>query len=362
MLELANAQAARGHSVSLAVGGPGPLLATAKQRGVDVISLRLPPDYVTAPARAGLRGTLRAGSLLLAASRRMSEAVAAVQPDVVHVHTRKAQIATVTMWKHDRPVVFHLRDPLPSGRMLRMPVVLAVRRSAHAVALTPWMIADYREAAALPRSGAIGVVPSGVDQRGLATLATPWLNGDAAPRIGFVGQIASWKGPHLIVDLAEQLNQRLDASFHIVGDVLFPEAEQQYGEWLARRIELSSARDRITWHSRSPTPEAALSTIDILVHTSLLPEPFGRVLVEAMASRRPVVAFRRGSTTDVLSDRTAMIADGDGVADIAASLEKLLTGRDAARAMAIEAAEAALAYDPSRIAELMDAEYSKVIT
>ncbi len=362
VLELAAAQVARGHSVTVAAGGEGPFLRTAAERGIDVMSLALPRDFVTAPAQPGMRLAIRAGLSLVASSRRISAAVDAVRPDLVHVHTRKAQLATVAMLRHSRPVVFHLRDALPRGRALRTPMVLAVRRSAHAVALTSWMIADYVRAGAMPRSGNIRVVPSGVDQRALAQLPTPWLDGTAQPRIGFVGQIAAWKGPHLIVELAELIGARYDSSFHLIGDVSFPEAERPYGDWLRQRIESSPARDRITWHSATASPEGAMTKIDILVHTSLAPEPFGRVLVEAMASHRPIVAFRRGSTTDVLSDRTALLAEGDGVEDVAVSLEKLLTDRPAANAMAVEAAEAARAYEPSRVADLMDAEYATVIT
>lgn len=358
---MASAQAARGHSVTLAVGGPGPFLRVAEDRGINVMSLRLPPRYVSAPAGLGIRRALGVGASLLTAGRRISDAVEACQPDIVHVHTRKAQLASAAMRKHIRPIVFHLRDPIPGTRILRAPMVLAVRRAAHAVGLTRWVIAEYEAARALPRSGTIPVVPSSVDQRRLARLATPWLDGMAPPRIGFVGQIAAWKGPHLIVELAELLGARHDASFHLVGDVLFPEAEQPYGEWLAQRISLSPARDRITWHSARQTPEDAMSAIDILVHTSLSPEPFGRVLVEAMASRRPIVAFRRGSTTEVLGDRTALFADGDRAEDVAASLETLLQDLPAAAAIAGEAAEAALAYEPSRVADLMDAEYARVL-
>ena len=358
---MAVAQVARGHAVTVAVGGPGPFLRLATERGVDVISLGLPRNYVSAPAALGVRRALDVGASLLTAARRVSDAVATVRPDIVHVHTRKAQLASAAMWKHARPVIFHLRDPLPRARFLRTPMVLAVRRSAHAVALSRWMVADYRAAGALPHSGTIHVVPSGVDQRRLSQLATPWLDGTAPPRIGFVGQIASWKGPHLIVELAEIMDTRWDASFHLIGDVLFPEAERHYGAWLAERITSSPARDRITWHSSSPTPEEAMSKIDILIHTSLAPEPFGRVLVEAMASRRPIVAFRRGSTVDVLSERTALFAGGDHVESVAATVGAMLENRTAANAMVVEAAEAALEYEPSRVADLMDAEYARVI-
>ena len=362
ILELADAQDARGHSVTVAAGGDGPFMRTAAERGIDVLSLALPREYVDAPAVAGVRRALRAGMALVRASRQIAAAIRAVRPDVVHVHTRKAQLATLAIPRHSRPLVFHLRDALPRHRMLRLPMVLAVRRSAHAVALTPWMTEDYGRAGATPRSGTIGVVPSGVDQGHLAELATPWLDGTTEPRIGFIGQIASWKGPHLLVELAELMERRHGATFHLIGEVLFPEAERRYGDWLRQRVESSSARDRITWHPAAASPEDAMRMIDILVHTSTKPEPFGRVLVEAMASRRPIVAFRRGSTTSVLSDRTALFASTDRVEDLATSVEKLLTDRTAAHHMAARAADEARQYEPARVADLMDAEYARVLT
>lgn len=361
ILELAAAQRARGHSVTVAAGGDGPFMRTASERGIDTLSLALPREYVDAPALAGVRRGLRAALALVGASRRISAAIRAVGPDVVHVHTRKAQLATLAIPRHPRPVLFHLRDALPRHRVLRLPMVLAVRRSAHAVALTPWMTEDYRRAGAVPRSGTIGVVPSGVNQERLAELATPWLDGTAEPRIGFIGQIASWKGPHLIVELAELMERRHGATFHLIGEVLFPEAEQRYGDWLRQRVKSSSARDSITWHPAAASPEGAMGMIDILVHTSTKPEPFGRVLVEAMAAHRPIVAFRRGSTTSILSDRTALFAGTDRVEDVAASVERLLTDRTAALDMAARAADAAREYEPGRVAELMEREYARVL-
>lgn len=361
VLELAGAQLARGHAVTVAAGREGPFARTASERGIDVVSLDLPRAYLDAPATPELRAGVRAGATLVEVSRRMSATIRAVRPDLVHVHTRKAQLGTIAMRRHSRPVLFHLRDGLPRSRVLRLLIVLAVKRSAHAVALSSWVESDYELAGAIPRSRTIGIVPSGVDQRRLAELPTPWLDGTAEARIGFVGQIASWKGPHLIVDLAELMGRRDAVSFHLVGDVLFPGAEQRYGDWLRHRVRSSPMRERITWHAATATPEEAMSLIDILVHTSVAPEPFGRVLVEAMAGHRPIVAFRRGSTTSILDDGTAEFARPDRVEDVAASVEKLIADRAWARELARRAATAARRYEPSRVADLMDLEYARVV-
>jgi glycosyltransferase involved in cell wall biosynthesis len=43
-----------------------------------------------------------------------------------------------------------------------------------------------------------------------------------------------------------------------------------------------------------------LARLDILVHASLIPEPFGQVVVEGMAAGLPVVAPRAGGPSEVI--------------------------------------------------------------
>jgi len=48
---------------------------------------------------------------------------------------------------------------------------------------------------------------------------------------------------------------------------------------------------------------AALSDLDVMVHASLRPEPFGRVIIEAMAVGAPVIAARAGGVPEIIEDR-----------------------------------------------------------
>ena len=105
----------------------------------------------------------------------------------------------------------------------------------------------------------------------------------------------------------------------------------------------------------------AFDEVDVLAHTSAEPEPFGRVLVEAMVARRPVVAFRRGSVPEILDDTTGNIADGmDGPA-LANAIRSATRDRHRARAQVDSAAAAAERYAPARVAAAMDAAY-RVVT
>jgi len=74
---------------------------------------------------------------------------------------------------------------------------------------------------------------------------------------------------------------------------------------------------------------------DVVVHTSVAPEPFGRVILEGMLSRRPVVAARAGGTMELAEDGAGgvLVPPGDAKA-LAGALGSLLADIPRARAMA----------------------------
>lgn len=360
VLELARAQISMGHQVRVAVGRAGTFSGALSAAGVDWRDLEWSERYVNA-TRVGRSSDLAAAlpdaALAAASLRRL---VTRWDPDVVQAHTRKAQlVASVALTGVRTSLVWHLRDDMPDRPPLRASIGVAMRRAHHAVALSEWLAHSYASRGALPRSGRIGIVPSGVDASRLATLPTPWLDGRRAPVVGFVGQIAAWKAPHLLVDAAEQL-AGVGATFRIIGDVWFPAAEQGYGRWLRKRVDASPSREVVEWLPATARPEEAFDAIDILVHTSVKPEPFGRVLVEAMAARRPIVALLRGSALELLDESCAVFAASANGAAIAAALGALLADGARARELAARASERAGRYSPAAVAARMEAEYERL--
>ena len=75
---------------------------------------------------------------------------------------------------------------------------------------------------------------------------------------------------------------------------------------LAPRVHLLGARTDV--------PQL-IGACDLVVHTSVLPEPFGRVLVEALLATRPLVASDAGGVREVVTDgQTAiLVPPGDAV-------------------------------------------------
>jgi glycosyltransferase involved in cell wall biosynthesis len=64
--------------------------------------------------------------------------------------------------------------------------------------------------------------------------------------------------------------------------------------------------------------------VDVVTHTSIMPEPFGRVIIEGMLSKRPVVATRAGGVTDIVEDgENGILCSPGDAAELARILAKL---------------------------------------
>ena len=78
-----------------------------------------------------------------------------------------------------------------------------------------------------------------------------------------------------------------------------------------------------------------LETLDILVHASLIPEPFGQVVIEGMASGLPVVAPRAGGPAEVIEDGVTGILYPMGDVGALAGALRELAGKPALRSRCV---------------------------
>jgi len=150
---------------------------------------------------------------------------------------------------------------------------------------------------------------------------------DLAPReplIGVVGRITPWKGQELFLQIAEQwIASGRAGRFVIIGRAFNEDApfEQQ----LRSRIAQAPLHGRVSMVPFQSDIAAALSSLDVLLHTSLKPEPFGRVLIESMAVGTPLVAAGAGGVTAILtSDIDGLVVPPGDAGAYLNSLRRLL--------------------------------------
>lgn len=161
--------------------------------------------------------------------------------------------------------------------------------------------------------------------------------------VAIVGRLTPWKGQRLFLDLAEKaLRENVNAFTFVVIGKAFNE-DQDYESELRQRVENSEIlRTNVKWVPFQDQIEFALAGIDLLAHTSVKPEPFGRTLIEAMSMGKPVLAARAGGVPEIITHgQDGWLAEPGSVESYLEGLLFLAGNEDRRVEMGLQAAKTA---------------------
>ena len=268
--------------------------------------------------------------------------------DVVYANSQKAMMVGVVVgWLSARPVIWHLHDILGtehfSPSLSRVAVALATHGARRVLANSQASANAFVAAGGDP--GAVHVVYNGVDPARfesvdgstVAELRTS-LGLDGSPLVGAFSRLAPWKGQHVLVEALAEL-----PGVHalVCGAPLF--GEDDYAARLRQLAERMGVAPRVHFCGFRDDVAALMRICDIVVHTSVSPEPFGRVIVEAMMSARPVVATRAGGALEIVEDGVSgLLVAPKSPAELAAGVRRLLRQPGDARRIAQAGRESAV--------------------
>jgi len=159
-----------------------------------------------------------------------------------------------------------------------------------------------------------------------------------APAVGVFSRLSPWKGQHVLLDALTRM-PALHAVF--VGGALFGD-EERYAASLHEKVVAYGLSDRVHFLDFRRDVPRLLHAVDVVAHTSVAPEPFGRVVVEGMLAGRPVVATRAGGVLEIVEDGVTgrLVPPGDAAA-LAETLGALLAAPTRTAALARAGREAA---------------------
>jgi glycosyltransferase involved in cell wall biosynthesis len=110
----------------------------------------------------------------------------------------------------------------------------------------------------------------------------------------------------------------------LVGAALF--GEHDYEATLKAFAHTHGMTSRVHFLGFREDVPACMRAVDVVAHTSIAPEPFGRVIVEGMLAKRPVIAMRAGGVTEIVDDETSgLLCEPDNAAALSAAFTRLRT-------------------------------------
>jgi glycosyltransferase involved in cell wall biosynthesis len=324
--------------LSLIVASDGPLVARVEALGIPVVLLPFPASLARLGdwnldegllARAAFLARCAAAlwpALLYA--RRIRRALTAQMPSVVHTNGLKMHLLGSWAAPKRAAVVWHFHDY--AGRRALTSVLLrgSACRCRAIVANSRSVAEDARQVCGdglevYPVWNAVDLgrfSPDGprVDLDGLSGLppAEP-----GVLRVGLVATFARWKGHETFLKALALLPSSLRVRGYIVGGPIYQTTGSQVGldelRALAAALGLGS---RVGFTGFVADSSAAMRALDVVVHASTEPEPFGLVIAEAMACGKAVIASRAGGALELTDTGTHALtcAPGD---------ERALAGR-----------------------------------
>lgn len=315
----------------------GPFAERLGRSGVPFGVLRARRSMQRVSREGGILGDLAALPAL--ASLAFALAREAREYDVLYANSQKAfLVSALAGFMSRRPVIWHLRDVLSeehfSGWHRRL-LTLVANLMARLVITNSRATTDAFVASG-GRVRKVRTVHNGVDARAFDEVTSDEvqklkeaLRIDGHPIVGVFSRLSHWKGQHVLLDMLPGLP---GVQALIVGDALFGEVE--YASALRDRARRLGVEDRVRFLGHRADIPLLMRACDVVLHTSVAPEPFGRVLVEGMLAGRPVVAAAGGGVAEIVQHAdTGWLVPGGDPQRLGEMVSRLLDDPAAARDM-----------------------------
>jgi glycosyltransferase involved in cell wall biosynthesis len=309
---------------SLVLGEDGPLVERAKAAGVQVIVAPFP----RALARLGDSGGGPAGALwsCLKASfgtiryaLNLRRTLSELRPDIVHTNGFKMHV--LGAWAHPKnaPVIWHIRDYVSTRPLMKRLLRMHANRCAAAIGNSNSVASDIQtvcpQLPALCIYNAIDLErysPSG-EKTDLDALAGLKPAPHGTVRIGLAATLAHWKGHAVFLRALARLPNELPYRAYVIGGPIYQTENSQRTLHQLRALadELGIA-DNVGFTGYVADTAGAIRALDILVHASTQPEPFGRVIAEGMACGRAVICSAAGGASELITEGEDALAHPPG--------------------------------------------------
>ncbi len=314
----------------------GPVAEEARRRGIPYQTMTFPR----------LRGSPTFPLDGWRIARDIARQARAFRAHLLYTNTVRAQVYSVAAHLLTRiPLVWHMRDFWLSETRPRHP--LLDRWGKRAIcAVTQQVIANSRAVAEhLPCASKTVVVYNGIEVEqfhpgeGRAAFRREHRIPADVPVVGMVGRLRTWKGQDRFLRGAKHVVEQFPtARFLLVGGTPFGDGGN-YEQYLRTLVRTLGLGERVVFTGHMPDVRPALAAMDIFVHSGD-PEPFGRVVIEAMAMERPVVAFAHGALPEiVIPHQTGLLVEPYNEEALARAIIALLENKAARERMGRRARE-----------------------
>ena len=259
--------------------------------------------------------------------------------DVLFANSQKALVVGALAGRAaGRPVIWNLHDILTadhfSSSHRKIGVFLANQLVDHVIVNSRATQEAFKESGGQDEKtsviyNGIDVGPfDAIDDTEVSELRAA-LGLDQCTVVGVFSRLTPWKGQHILL---ETLGQLTNVHALLVGGPLFQD-DEAYERSLRNLAEQMGIIDRVHFLGFREDVPRLMKAVDVVLHSSTSPEPFGRVIVEGMLAHKPVIATDAGGATEIIENGVngLLIAPNNPMAMTSAINDLLSKPEEAAR-------------------------------
>jgi glycosyltransferase involved in cell wall biosynthesis len=367
----------------LVVSEDGPVVSRSKALGVATIVIPLPSTLARMgdAAAGGPAGHQRSRWSLVAESlsaapavrgyvRRLRKVIREIAPDVIHSNGFKMHMLGIWAKPRSVPIIWHIHDYVSARPVMARLLRRYAKRAGLAMANSSSVAADITSVC--KERLAVKTIYNAVDLDNFSPVG-PTLDLDAlagfAPgnpetiRVGLLATLARWKGHETFLRAMALIPANVPARGYVAGDALYQTNGSQHSlAELKQLADTLGVSERVGFTGFIDEPARAMRWLDIVVHASTEPEPFGLVIAEGMACGRAVIVSEGGGASELISVGVNALGHPSGDAEaLAKCITRLATDSDLRHRLGQAGRTTAeQRFDRARLAEELVPLYSEV--
>ncbi len=259
---------------------------------------------------------------------RLAALIEAEGIDIVHARSRApAWSACLAADRTHRHFITTFHNAYGAGSWLKRRYNSVMARGERVIAISRFVAEHAAATYGIPEAR-IRVIERGVDLERfnpdrvaaarMIKLTEAWRLTDGAPVVLIPGRLTRWKGQLVLAEALALLGRR-DLRCVLIGD-----GAPHFRRVLERRVARLGLDGICQFVDHCADMPAAYMLADVVVSPSIRPEGFGRIIAEASAMGRPVIATDHGGAREIVAPETGwLVAPGDAQA-LAAALKEAL--------------------------------------
>ncbi|WP_193186580.1 glycosyltransferase family 4 protein [Nisaea sediminum] len=252
--------------------------------------------------------------------------------DIVHARSRMpAWIAWRAARKNKVPFVTTFHGRFPDTNPLKKVYNSVMVRGDRVIAISHFIASEIErrfgtgsdKLRIIPRGVNTDLFdPDGVSAERMIKLSREWRLPDGVPVVVLPGRVTRWKGHEVLIEALTRLG---DQPVHciMVGSY---EGKESYKAELEEKIAKAGLTASVMFTGAARDLPCVYKIADVVVSASIDPEPFGRVMIEAQAMGRPIVATDHGGAREsVLPGETGFLVTPNDPDALAAGIRWALS-------------------------------------